>query len=182
MILGLGRLGRVFMKHSHTPIYSQKLLKHTWSLGQVPLAPKLLGVAGLLPFVSSTLGIYFLPHFQTDLLTLQSFYGCSILSFMGAVHWGLSMTEYGGLEGKGNSIRYVLSTVPSLIGFFSLLIPFVPVQLIMQLCGFNLLLLSEVYAHKKQFIPSWYLGLRVGLTLIVNVCVGSSLWMCFHSF
>ncbi len=54
---------------------------------RIPLAAGTIGVAGLIPFVGSALGIIYYPSATTDLLHLQSAYGATILSFMGAVHW-----------------------------------------------------------------------------------------------
>jgi hypothetical protein len=63
-----------------------------------------LGAAGLIPFVSCAagvaaggidlslpLGVSMTPD---QLVHLQAVYGASILSFMGAVHWGLAMAGY----------------------------------------------------------------------------------------
>lgn len=56
---------------------------------RVPLAAGGIGVAGLIPFVGSTVGIVMYPSATAELLHLQSAYGATILSFMGAVHWVL---------------------------------------------------------------------------------------------
>jgi len=71
---------------------------------RIPKAPLWLGAAGLIPFVSCSLGVVAggidltplsLPLMTPEgLIKLQSLYGASILSFMGAVHWGLAMAGY----------------------------------------------------------------------------------------
>jgi hypothetical protein len=67
------------------------------SLGLVPKVPLFLGFAGLLPFLGATVGAY--SCVVTDIAAYQLIevtYGASILSFMGAVHWGTAMAKYGG--------------------------------------------------------------------------------------
>ena len=60
--------------------------------GVSPLA-EAAGYAGLLPFLGALLGVGLLPTFeQRDLAQrLALGYGASILSFVGAVHWGLAL-------------------------------------------------------------------------------------------
>ncbi len=69
----------------------------------MPKAPLWLGAAGLIPFVSCAAGVaaggvdltpLSLSVTPGQLVHLQAVYGVSILSFMGAVHWGLAMTNY----------------------------------------------------------------------------------------
>jgi hypothetical protein len=99
---------------------------------------------------------------------------------MGACHWGLSMANYGiTLKKFTNHKRYALSTLPSLLGFFSLLVPHVPIQIGLQLIGFNSLLVADWYAHYRGLTPHWYLGLRYYLTLVVSLSMGGTLYLVY---
>ena len=60
----------------------------------IPDMPSLLGWGGLIPFGLAALGT----HSGVDTLVLYGFiggttYGAIILSFLGAVHWGLAMQD-----------------------------------------------------------------------------------------
>jgi hypothetical protein len=131
-------------------------------------APYFLGVFGLTPFIGSAVGILYYPSSIDQLLYLETVYGCSILSFLGAVHWGLSMTET-------NSKRFGLSVVPSLIGFSTCLLPHLPVALMIQGTTFLGLYAYERKLCKAQKIPKWYLRLRLGLTAGVVTSLVSSI-------
>lgn len=132
-------------------------------------APFILGVFGLTPFVASTVGMVYFPSSIDQLLYLESIYGCSILSFLGAVHWGIAMTD-SCLTGK----RFVISVLPSLLGFSSCLLPHLPVTLIIQGLGFLGLYGYERKLYNSQMIPKWYLRLRFGLTAGVVTSLASS--------
>lgn len=77
---------------------------HGWMQSrEVPKMPLYLGAAGLIPFVSCTAGLVAggvdiaplsLSFTPEQLVHLEAVYGVSILSFMGAVHWGLAMVGY----------------------------------------------------------------------------------------
>lgn len=58
--------------------------------GETPLAAKCLGFAGALPFVGGAVGIW-RSNYREECLVVEKTYGCAILSFLGAVHWGLAL-------------------------------------------------------------------------------------------
>ena len=66
--------------------------------GPIPLAARLLGYAGLIPFILGGVGAVVLPDINMANAGLAAFmqmtYASSIASFMGAVHWGLALAEY----------------------------------------------------------------------------------------
>ena len=132
------------------------------------IVPWTLGIAGLIPFVGSSAALYYNVKFAgvEDWIKVQKYYGCSILSFMGAVHWGLAMARFGKIN--SNNARYVLSTVPSLVGFFGLLAEDPVVTLSTQLVGFNGLLAADLFAHRRSLAPSWYFPMRLFLTTVVS--------------
>ena len=132
------------------------------------ITPYFIGALGLTPFVASTVGIYYFPSSLDQLLYLQSLYGCSILSFLGAVHWGI-------LFSNPCSKKYIAGVVPMLVGFSSCLVPHVPVTLMIQGIGFLGLYAYERRLYKANFIPKWYINLRFGLTGIVVTSLTTSI-------
>ncbi|TPX45768.1 hypothetical protein SeMB42_g01956 [Synchytrium endobioticum] len=139
-----------------------------------PAAARYLGYAGLLPFLATTGGAIWMPEMVPLLSEIQGMYGASILSFMGAVHWGLAMSNY---ATTNNNKRYVLSTAPSLIAFASLLMTTPEYTLMAQLAGFVGLLGGDLIAAKKQLVPRWYPRIRLFLTSVVTLCMGTTVYV-----
>ncbi|KAI9216140.1 hypothetical protein BC828DRAFT_394151 [Blastocladiella britannica] len=143
-----------------------------WST--IPRTPKLLGLAGLLPFLGTALGAYTCA--PTDVLgfqMLQATYGASILGFMGAVHWGTAMTGTGPKDTV--SSRYILSVVPCLTGFVTLNLP-PDFALPVQAAGFAALAITDTRAWRRAEVPEWYPTLRYLLTTVVVGSVGATWW------
>ncbi|XP_024385924.1 uncharacterized protein [Physcomitrium patens] len=152
--------------------------------GAVPFPALLLGAAGLIPFVALTPPLaQMLPIpaiVAVSYADAQAAYGASIVSFLGAIHWGLAMADYAA-PGKGGvanmtlmTTRYVWSVVPSLMAWTALLLP--------PGCKFALLIFSLwtalgvdfVYARLK-LVPYWFLSLRWPLTLVASVSMVPSM-------
>lgn len=123
--------------------------------------PRLLGFAGIAPFYLSLAGVLLWPQSQLALVSLVA-YGAVILSFLGAVHWGLAMKMNDESEA---SRSYVFSVVPALIGWLALIAPFQP-ALIMLAAGFGWVWLRE-YQNPPVEMPAWYRQLRGMLTALV---------------
>ena len=135
-----------------------------------PDMPNFLGWAGLVPFGLSVLGT----HSGIDTLILYSFlggtaYGAVILSFLGAVHWGLAMQD-------DRSPRwYVWSITPALFGFASLLLFDVEMRIVALVPLFALTWLVDRQAAKLGLIPIWYMRLRSMLTAGALISLGGML-------
>lgn len=147
----------------------------------IPLPAKVLGYAGLIPFLASALAAWILPYEHLLLAqSVQVAYGAVILSFMGAVHWGLAMAGTG-VEGRPWRAmtwkRLGGSVVPALIGWLALLIFPLWGQALLFL-GFVLVFLGDVTMVKLEAAPPWYPKLRKPLTVIVL----SSLLVCYLAF
>jgi hypothetical protein len=136
----------------------------------IPRAPFWLGASGLVPFVVLTSALYALPESNTPvMLYWLTAYAAVILSFIGAIHWGVAMVHERMPEAD-RSVFMAWSVVPAAAAWVALLLP--------ARTGLLLLVASFVvhYAADRQFaqrfaLPPWYLRLRAGLTAVVVLCL-----------
>ena len=121
--------------------------------------PYFLGWAGLIPFGLAAIGT----QSGIDILILNGLlvgttYGAVILSFLGAVHWGLAMQD------DRSPYWYVWSVTPALLGFVSLLIFDIEMRIIALIPLFGLAWSVDRWAANYSLIPNWYMRLRNTLT------------------
>jgi len=122
-----------------------------------------LGYGGLIPFaffgVAAWFGSGTWPAFALHALAV---YGAAILSFLGAIHWGLSLADRGhrvfGLAGPAWAV------IPSVAAWAALLLPKTP-GLIVLLLLFPLVLWVDRASLRAVPLPPGYLTLRGYLTL-----------------
>ena len=135
----------------------------------------LLSVGGLIPFVVFGLAAVSPvpePRAHQALLGLIG-YGGVILSFVGAVHWGLAIAGYADpIEaGRVMRLRLSLGVVPALIGWAALLIalasPFATIALGLLIAGFLGVIVVEARARRDRLIPGGYMGMRWTITVCV---------------
>jgi hypothetical protein len=127
-----------------------------------PLAFKL-GIAGLIPFVLLA-GLSFVieSSFKNTLIFSLLAYGASICSFLGAIHWGLTMRD-----ANPNTLYLIWGVFPSLIGWVSLIIkPELGLLLIIGLLWTCLLIDSKIY---PKYDLSHWLPMRQFLTIIACI-------------
>ena len=100
---------------------------------------------------------------------LQISYGASILSFLGAVHWGLAMAAGGG------ALRFAYSVVPSLVAWPCAALPSSD-GLKLSAGGLAAAGGVDLALFRQGLLPFWYVaGLRVPLTIIAVSSLCSSL-------
>ncbi len=124
-----------------------------------------LGYAGLVPFVASAVALGIAPpRLHGFVLYSLLTYGAVILSFMGAVHWGLAMRD----DGVSSPVQLALSVVPALVGWVSLaLAPMT--SFVVLIVAFAALYVGDRRAVRLGLAPTWYPRLRLPLTVIVIV-------------
>ncbi|MFS4581268.1 DUF3429 domain-containing protein [Phaeobacter sp. C3_T13_0] len=148
---------------------------------RIPLAPLCLGLAGLTPFVwgavttqlpslqawgASNLGPRFVGPY------VQLFYGSVILSFMSGVLWGFA-TKTSGLRA---ATGYVLSVLPALWAFF--MTGGGPTSAGINLIyGFAGLLLLDYAFFTWGLTPSWWMRLRLLLSVIVIISLATGVYL-----
>jgi hypothetical protein len=136
----------------------------------LPVLARWLGYAGLIPFVAIAGGLWFGPvEWRATLHPAMLGYGAVILSFMGAVHWGLAMAG----EGQGAQRRLALSVLPALLGWLALLLP-ASFGYATLLLGFAGLCLLDLLAGRHGLVPSWSPPMRVILTggVVLSLLLG----------
>lgn len=131
-----------------------------------------LGLAGLLPFLLAAFGVllggnWWRPFSAGALLA----WGAAVLSFLGAVHWGIAIASP---DAPGNRSRLTLGVVPALIAAFALLLPRW-LGLCMIVAGLLAVHVAEEGAARAGLVPGGYLWLRRILTLGAVICVSAGL-------
>lgn len=145
---------------------------------EIPRPAAVYGAAGVVPFAAGTLGVWIAPPgWDNFALNLLLFYGATIISFLGAVHWGLALAGVG-RDGDGqdacNWTRLGWSVAPALIAWLSLVM--VPlVGLVTQIGAVAVLHFADLHATRLGLAPPWYPRLRRPLSMIVIVCLGAAL-------
>ena len=138
-----------------------------------PLA-LLLGLGGLVPFLACGLGSVTaggaVPADRALLALVE--YAAIILSFLGAVHWGLALAGSGGVAGQDRTerARLALGVLPALVGWASLLVSVAAapaIALALLIAGFLATTAVEARAAADGLVPAGYMRLRWGLTLVV---------------
>lgn len=142
---------------------------------RIPIPALILGASGLIPFLFGAAALWVAPHeWRADILRLLFVYGAVILTFTGAVHWGLALRPSAG-ENSRLWQRLSLSVVPALVAWLSF--SQIPVMAFGILIGAYLgQYLLEVIAVRFGWAPAWYLRLRSGLTGVAIVCLFAGLF------
>ncbi|GLB12338.1 hypothetical protein AtubIFM57258_010018 [Aspergillus tubingensis] len=169
-----------------------KVIKDTFSLEAVPKEALYLGMAGVIPYVATSLqtvalayevktaalagdGLIFSGQSAELMLhmiePIQVGYGAVILSFLGAIHWGLEWAGYGGKYGYK---RYAAGVIAPAVAWPTLLLP-VEYALISQFLAFTFLYYNDARAAAAGRAPAWYGMYRFVLTFIVGASIVASL-------
>jgi len=164
----------------------------TFSLKDVPTRAMYMGLAGVLPYLATSLSTvvlsfdiqYAANHGNGFLMDgavaeqllhiiepLQLGYGATIISFLGAIHWGLEWAGYGGEQGYP---RYAIGVVATAVAWPTLLLS-AEVGLITQFLAFTFLYYADSRAARAGWAPKWYGIYRFVLTFIVGASIVASL-------
>jgi len=139
----------------------------------VPLPPRVLGVAGLIPFALGALAVSFAPEIKAEAAAALLAYGVVILSFLGGIRWGFAM-----LGGEERSwAAYGASIVPSLAAWLGA-IAGGPEGLLVLTVALGLWFFVERAAPPSLPLPSWYMRLRAGFTAfaVLSLAAASYYW------
>ncbi|KAI6248153.1 hypothetical protein HI914_03109 [Erysiphe necator] len=167
-------------------------IKDTFSMKEVPRDSLYIGAAGILPYAATScstiyiawdinyaeengVGYLLSPESAHQLLNIitpiQIGYGAIIISFLGAVHWGL---EYAGFGGRHSYRRLKYGVIAPIIAWPTLLMP-VETALISQFLAFNYMYFVDARATAEGWFPPWYSIYRFVLTFFVGASIVVSL-------
>jgi len=110
-------------------------------------------------------------------LIFQTTYGAVMLSFLGALHWGMEFSGFGGHKGYA---RLILGATPVVFAWSTLALE--PTSaLIAQWSGFMALWYADLKVTTAGWTPKWYSQYRFYLSLLVGSCIiatlaGTSYW------
>jgi hypothetical protein len=94
-----------------------------------------------------------------------------IISFLGAIHWGL---EYAGYGGHHSYRRYIYGVIAPAVAWPTIFMP-VEYALITQFLAFNFLYFADARATVRGWFPPWYSTYRFVLTFLVGASIVVSL-------
>ena len=117
-------------------------------------AARILGYAGLLPFLLALLVMLVSPVFGTRMMLA---YAAVILSFVGAIHWGLALERR-----HQAATTFVASILPALLAWLALLMP--SMAGLLTLSAGLLLWRGWERLGSPPAVPSWFRRLRNHLT------------------
>ncbi|KAI8957625.1 hypothetical protein F5Y11DRAFT_360679 [Daldinia sp. FL1419] len=173
-------------------------IKDTFALSSVPKEPYFLGLAGTLPYLATSVSTVYLSwdlntvwpttsNFINSILVshdtaqqllsiiepIQLGYGAIIISFLGAVHWGMEYTEK--IPDRDRTrFRYGLGVLAPIVAWPTLLMP-MDFALTTQFAAFVMLYFADSRATVKAWVPSWYGSYRFVLTAVVGAAIFISL-------
>ncbi|KAK3676017.1 hypothetical protein LTR78_004209 [Recurvomyces mirabilis] len=169
-----------------------RTIAETFSMKDVPHQAYVVGMAGVVPYLATSLSTVFcaseinraaehgtgwLLDANTAELALHAIeplqvgYGAVIISFLGAIHWGLEWAAFGGIHGYP---RYSIGIISTGLAWPTLLLP-VEYALISQFLIFNFLYYTDSRASRRGWAPRWYGVYRFVLTFIVGGSILASL-------
>jgi hypothetical protein len=111
------------------------------------------------------------------MLTALIAWGALVLAFTGGLHWGLVLREPeaappvapAGKPEIGRNTRIGLAVLPLILGWVALLLPLVAaawLALLLLIVAYIVALLAEHHAARRLVLPSRYLWLRWGFTIV----------------
>ncbi|KAL6898548.1 hypothetical protein GGI43DRAFT_79396 [Trichoderma evansii] len=174
------------------------IVKDTFRLDTVPRESHILGLSGTVPYLATSLSTVFLAwnlnsdvpngnrildhillehetaQYLLDVIEpLQLGYGAVIISFLGAIHWGLEYAEKKP-EHNRTRFRYGIGLGASIVAWPTLLMP-LEYALTTQFGAFVALYYADSRATKNGWAPPWYAKYRFLLTAMVGLSIFVSL-------
>lgn len=143
------------------------------TLSDIPAPARTLGFAGAIPFIAGAVSVWSAEGAWVFVaLNAQVYYGCAILAFLGAVHWGRALAS--DLEGDALWRPLLWSVLPSLLAWVAALVK-PDLGLVMLIVGVAAAYAIDRACVTSGWFPEWYGVLRKYLSAIVIVSLGASL-------
>ncbi|EGU77162.1 hypothetical protein FOXB_12310 [Fusarium oxysporum f. sp. conglutinans Fo5176] len=192
------------LKHDIDSNSLKDVVKDTFTFTDVPRESSILGLAGTLPYLGTSLSTVFLAwdlnkpiptgnsfydaimidhetakYLLSALEPIQLGYGAVIISFLGAIHWLTTSDQ--GLEyaekqplRERTRFRYGMGLAASIVAWPTLMLP-VEYALTSQFMAFVALYFADSRAATKGWAPRWYGSYRFLLTAMVGFAIFISL-------
>jgi hypothetical protein len=158
---------------------------------EVPKPVMMFGLAGGIPYIGAAATTVYLAHeaglaaagqlahvdpgvaitILDQALNVQVTYGAVMLSFLGALHWGM---EFAGLGGYKGYRRLALGAAPVLFAWPTLALD-PTMALVVQWGGFTALWWADLMATSAGWTPRWYSQYRFYLSILTGTCILGSL-------
>ena len=145
--------------------------------GSIPLPAKIFGFSGLAPFLILALSAWTFPDpYRLLVFDILVHYAAVILSFVGAVYWGLALCNFNNRSKfeKQMWIMFGWSVIPALIAWIATQMV-LSAALLLLILGFVSAFIFDLWSENRKEIPFWYLRLRKILTLVVVITLSSAL-------
>lgn len=142
---------------------------------KIPLAALITGLGGLIPFWFLSLSPLINDDFPPVIaLFIINTYGAVILSFVGAIWWGLAVA----IPNAPRSMMFSWSVVPALLGWIAA-IPYMPADLglLILMFGFALQWILDIILFPRIAVDAWVLKLRTILTIGVLASLVCAWWV-----
>ena len=133
----------------------------------------ILGLAGLLPFVAQALFSWLSPPVElAGVLRSQVHYAAAILTFLGAVHWGVTLASPSIVDTPAVT-RLIWGVLPAI---FCWVVTLYPIDMALPLLFYGLLaaLVIDLVLYRGTPVPRWFLTLRIVLSAVALASVGAS--------
>ena len=129
-----------------------------------------IGMLGLFPFIIGLFDLFFNKSHLFFTINLPKYYGSIILTFLGAIYWGiiLNITPKSFIPEQIKCYIIIWSILPSILGII-ILSTKSNISLLILFMSFLLCQLVDEICNKYLFFPKWYLPMRRILTLIVVI-------------
>ena len=139
-------------------------------MNAIPKTPLILGIGGVLPFAALALALWLLPSGQVPLMSMWLVgYGAVILTFVGALHWGVAMVHPEVPE-RDRGLLMAWSVVPAIVAWIAL--GLLPLAALGVLAAMFLVQFEADRRLDRRFpVTAWFLHLRARLTAAVVLCI-----------
>ena len=129
-----------------------------------------LGLGGLAPFVAHAAIVWSGPAALREwALHSQVLYAAAILTFVGALHWGLALAAPA-LSPASRRFGLIWSVLPSLWCWIAAQWPARTALLLIAL-GLLVALVVDLATYRKLPLPAWFTGMRLLLTLVATAAL-----------
>ncbi|SFM56927.1 DUF3429 domain-containing protein [Marinobacter pelagius] len=128
----------------------------------------LVGIAGLIPFIVGTVGLFLMPGNSVAIVAYFYLYSAGILAFMAGIYWPIAMQLENRCYPLSPLVTMLLSQAFFVTAGIGLLLP-TAAQVVVYTLAYAALYLVDA-RWMKIYWPAWYRQMRLMLTTVVLVC------------